>query len=108
MRIPDAYKYPILGAFRAAVVNRGKSAEWAVDPFDLLTKTAVRLVGVVGNSIRSYQNPNKVGKDVGTWSSCYLILESELRDVLNVEKELRIKELEATLAELRKGARATK
>lgn len=104
-RIPDAYKYPILGAFRAAVEVRRDTASWAMDPFDLLQRTGVRLIGVVGNSVRSYNNPNKVGKDVGIWSSCYLILESSLRDSLNSEKEKRIKELEATLAALREGAR---
>jgi hypothetical protein len=64
-------------------------------------RTGPRLVGVVGNSIRSYNNPNKVGKDVGTWSSCYLIVESSIRDSLNVEKERVIQKLEAELRTLR-------
>lgn len=100
-RIPDAYKYPILGAFRAAVEVQDGTATWSLDPFDLLKRTGVRLVGNVGNVVRNYNNPNKVGKDVGTWSSCYLILESSLRDSLNVEKEKRIQELEAKLEALR-------
>jgi hypothetical protein len=105
-RIPDAYKYPILGAFRAAIETHDGTAGWAMDPFELLKRTGVRLVGVVGNSVRNYNNPNKVGKDVGIWSSCYLILESSLRDSLNNEKEKRIKELEATLEALRGSKRS--
>lgn len=100
-RIPEAYKYPILSAFRAGVDASGKQARWQTEPFELLMRTGPRLVGVVGNSIRSYNNPNRVGKDVGTWSSCYLIVESSIRDSLNVEKERVIQKLEAELRTLR-------
>lgn len=57
---------------------------------------------VVGNTIRSTNNPNKLGKDVGTWSSCYLVVGSALRGTMTLEAEKRIEELQAQLAELRR------
>jgi hypothetical protein len=105
-RMPEAYKYPILSALRAAVKVQGRGAKWSTNPFSLLQATGPQLTTVVGNAIRSTNNPNKVGKDIGTWSSCYLVLESSLRSSMTVEAEKKILELEAQLAALRKQKRA--
>lgn len=96
-----AYKYPILNAMRAAIKLQGRGAKWAVDPFELLRATGPRLINTVGNIVRATNNPNKAGKDVGTWSSCYLVVESALRGTMTEEAERKIQELEAQLAEFR-------
>ena len=98
-RMPEAYKYPILSAMRA-VVNVEKTAQWTVDPVRLLQETGPQLTSVVGNTVRSYQNPNKVGKDVGTWSSCYLVVESALRSTMVQELQAQLAALKRTQANL--------
>lgn len=104
-RMPEAYKYPILSALRAAVKVQGRGARWATDPFGLLAATGPQLTNVVGNTVRATQNPNKVGKDVGTWSSCYLVVESALQSTMTQEAEKKIQELEAQLAALKRQKR---
>jgi hypothetical protein len=101
-RMPDAYKYPILSALRAAVRVDRLEADWSTDPFALLNDTGRQLAAIVGNTIRATNNPNKVGKDVGTWSNCYLVVESALRGTMTQEAERKIHELEAQLAALKK------
>jgi hypothetical protein len=104
-RMPEAYKYPILNALRAAVRLEGRTARWASDPATLLQATGPQLTNIVGNIVRQTNNPNKVGKDVGTWSSCYLVVESALRGSMTQEAERRIQELEGQLAALRANRR---
>jgi hypothetical protein len=105
-RMPEAYKYPILSAFRAAVKMQKSPAEWRVNPFSLLEKTGSQLANVVGSTIRSTNNPNKVGKDASTWSSCYLVVESALQSTMSLEQEKQIQELRAQIAELRRRQHA--
>jgi len=102
-RMPEAYKYPILSALRAAVKVKGSAARWSTNPFSLLQETGPQLAKIVGNTVRTTHNPNKVGKDVGTWSSCYLVVESALRGTMTKEAEKKIQELQAQLAELQRG-----
>ena len=106
-RMPEAYKYPILSALRAGIkVKKGRpSAWWAADMHRLLQETGPQLANVVGAAVRTTNNPNKVGKDVGVWSSCYLVVESALRGAATQEAEKKILELEAQLAELRRSAK---
>ena len=96
-RMPEAYKYPILSAIRAAIDDQGKSARWATDPFDLLNRTGPQLTNIVGNTVRATNNPNKVGKDAGTWSSCYLVVESALQSNMTFEARKKIEALEAQI-----------
>jgi AIPR protein len=105
-RMPEAYKYPILSALRAAIKVQGRGARWLTDPFALVAEKGSQLTTVVGNAIRSTNNPNKVGKDIGTWSSCYLVLESWLKNSLTEEAEKKIQVLEAELAALKRQKRA--
>jgi hypothetical protein len=102
-RIPEAYKYPILSALRAAM-KPGRAASWQMDPVDLLAQAGPQLTAVVGNAVRATNNPNKVGKDVGTWSSCYLVVDSMLRSSITSAAHKKIQELEAQLAMFRKQA----
>jgi hypothetical protein len=104
-RMPEAYKYPILSAVRAAIKVQNRGARWSTDPFQLLQETGPQLTTVVGNTVRATNNPNKVGKDVGTWSSCYLVVESALRGTMTQEAEKKIQELEAQLAALKRQRR---
>ncbi len=104
-RIPEAYKYPILSATRAVIKNRGRGVRWSTNPTELLQQVGPQLTTVVGNIVRATNNPNKVGKDVGTWSSCYLVVESALRGTMTQEAEKRIHELEAQLAALKQSRR---
>lgn len=104
-RMPEAYKYPILSALRAAMKVQGRGAKWATDPFQLLQVTGPQLTSIIGNTVRATNNPNKVGKDVGVWSSCYLVVESALRGTMTLEAEKKIQELEAQLAELQRSRR---
>ena len=101
-RMPEAYKYPILSALRAAVKIQGRGAKWGTDPFSLLNATGPQLTNIVGNSVRATNNPNKVGKDVGIWSSCYLVAESAIRSTATQEAEKRIQELESELEALKR------
>jgi hypothetical protein len=104
-RMPEAYKYPILSAMRAAIRVQGKGAEWAADPFELLNSCGEQLAAIVGNSVRTTNNPNKVGKDVGVWSSCYLVVTNSLQGTITNKAEKKIKELEAQLAVFKRAAR---
>src|ERR1043165_3520854 len=104
-RMPEAYKYPILSALRASVRVQGRGARWSVDPFELLNQTGRQLTTVVGNAVRATNNPNKVGKDIGTWSSCYLQVESALSNTMTQAAEKKIVELERPLAALKRQKR---
>jgi hypothetical protein len=104
-RMPEAYKYPILSALRAGVKAQGRGVKWATDPFQLLADTGTQLTTIVANSVRATNNPNKVGKDVGTWSSCYLVVSNALQGKVADEKERKIEELEAQIAELQSSHR---
>jgi AIPR protein len=101
-RMPEAYKYPILSSLRAALKPQGRSARWATNPFELLERTGPQLTTVVANAVRATNNPNKVGKDVGTWSSCYLVVESAMSTTMTQEAEKKIQELQEQLAALKR------
>jgi hypothetical protein len=105
-RMPEAYKYPILSAVRAVVKTQGRGARWSTEPSVLLNQLGPQLTAIVGNAVRATNNPNKVGKDVGIWSSCYLVVESALRGSMTEVAEKRIQQLEAELEALRRGTRA--
>lgn len=101
-RMPSAYKYPILSALRAGIRVGPKVASWSMDPFEILSQTGMQLTAVVGAAIRSTNNPNKVGKDVGIWSSCYLVVESAMRGTQTQEAEKKIQALEAEIQALKR------
>jgi hypothetical protein len=105
-RMPEAYKYPILSALRAAVKVQGRGARWGTDPFELLNTAGPQLTNVVGNSVRATNNPNKVGKDVGIWSSCYLVVESGIHSTMSQEATKRIQELEEQIEAMKRQKRA--
>lgn len=105
-RMPEAYKYPLLSALRAAIEVKGKHARWLVDPFELLDTTGPQLTAIVGQTVRSTRSPNKVGKDLGTWSSCYLVVESALKGTVSAKQEEKIQQLERELEQLKRTRRS--
>lgn len=85
-RIPDGIVYPLLGAFRFLVREKGEELVWKVDDIkkfydrfgERLVRTALETVRLRGN------NPNATGKDAGYWEQLYnqvKLAYFELRDI---------------------------
>jgi hypothetical protein len=72
--IPAGLKYPILGALRALLVEKGRRYVWGkgVDPFALLRDGLGKdLAQTIGEFALDAQNPSKTGKSLLVWQSCY-------------------------------------
>lgn len=71
---PKGFLYPILGAFRALVVeNKAGMYEWKTDPFAVLDEYGPMLVdGTVELSRALGNNPNAVGKNLSNWRNLYM------------------------------------
>ncbi len=72
--IPDGFTYPILGAFRALLEEKGNRYVWgkAIDPLALFdNELGKRLADTIGNFALETQNPSKIGKTPLVWQSCY-------------------------------------
>ncbi len=76
-RIPSGFIYPILAAFRNLVIVKGDHAEWASDPVKLFQELKLDLAERIGEQALEFRNPNKLGKDMATWRSCYDLVELE-------------------------------
>ena len=73
-RIPNAFIYPILGAFRAFLHDKKGKCEWldGCNPFDHLNDiTGLRMVNALTTQVLSDKNPNKTGKSPSLWINCY-------------------------------------
>lgn len=87
--VPAGFVFPILGAFRALLMEKGDRFIWApgLDPFKLLNNgLGTKLAEILGNNAREDQNPSKTGKSPNLWQSLY----SEAR-MLNLEMQLSAK-----------------
>jgi hypothetical protein len=77
---PSGYLYPIVAAFRSMLVESNGSYTWGkkVDPCRLVREGLANRIfsGPVVNSIRSYRNPNRTGKDPNVWSLAFQIAEN--------------------------------
>lgn len=77
---PNGYIYPIVGAFRSMIHEENGVYVWGkgVDPCKLVRDglAAKIFVGSVVNSINSYHNPNRTGKDANVWALAYQIAEN--------------------------------
>jgi hypothetical protein len=72
--IPAGFKYPILGAFRALLEDRGKKYVWGkgIDPIGFFKeKLGKNLAQTIGEFALEAQNPSKTGKSPLVWQSCY-------------------------------------
>lgn len=72
---PTGFIYPILGAFRALVVEKDGVYSWrdGVDPFKILERVGSDLVLTTVERSRSLgNNPQSTGKDAGHWKTLYM------------------------------------
>ena len=80
--IPAGLKYPILGAFRALLVEKRDRYVWAdnLDPVELFKgELGTDLVQTIGEFALRRKNPSKTGKSPLVWQSCYQCAELATR-----------------------------
>jgi hypothetical protein len=74
-RIPSGFIYPVLASFRNLVGIDTKNGKcycyWKTDPIKFFCDLKYDLASRVGGQAKELRNPNKLGKDVATWQSCY-------------------------------------
>lgn len=72
--VPEGFVYPILGAFRALLEEKGDRYVWGkgVDPFKLIQgQLGEDLADTIGNFALDARNPSKTGKSPLVWQACY-------------------------------------
>lgn len=70
---PNGFVYPILGAFRALVIEKDGLYAWKKDPFAILEKVGPELVESTVSMSRSLgNNPQSTGKDANLWKTLYM------------------------------------
>lgn len=70
-RIPSGFIYPILASFRNLVGIDDDRCIWKGNPIKFFEDLKFDLAKRVGGQAKQLGNPNKLGKDVATWQSCY-------------------------------------
>ena len=77
--VPTGFIYPILGSFRALLVEKNGTYRWAkgMDPFKLFkSELGVKLAKVLGDFALEDKNPSKTGKSPNVWQTCYTQVEN--------------------------------
>lgn len=70
---PNGFIYPILGAFRALVIEKDGVYTWKKNPFAILDKVGPELVESTVSMSRSLgNNPQSTGKDANLWKTLYM------------------------------------
>ena len=73
--IPTGYLYPVFAAFRALLVEEDGHWAWGkgLNPKELITHglAADIFIGSVRDSISTYHNANRTGKDQAAWTTAY-------------------------------------
>ena len=70
---PNGFLYPILGAFRALVVEKNGKYEWLSDPIALLNELGNSLVASTIQMSRDLgNNPNATGKNSNLWQTLFM------------------------------------
>lgn len=70
---PNGFLYPILGAFRALVVEENGLYKWKADPFETLKTCGMDLASAtVDVSRRKGNNPNATGKEPMLWQNLFM------------------------------------
>jgi hypothetical protein len=72
--VPAGFVYPILGAFRALLEEKGARYVWGkgIDPVKLLQgQLGETLADTIGNFALDARNPSKTGKSPLVWQACY-------------------------------------
>ena len=76
---PNGFIYPILGAFRALVVEENGKYKWAKNPFLVLDNIGKDLVETTVERSRTLgNNPQSAGKDSGNWKTLYMSTKFDL------------------------------
>jgi len=74
-RIPSAFIYPLLAAFRNLIRVKDNTTEWKTDPIKFYHEIKNELASRIGEQAREMKNPTKLGKDSATWGRCYDLVE---------------------------------
>lgn len=70
---PKGFLYPIVGAFRALVIEENGMYKWKKNPFLILDKTAFNLVAnTIQTSREKANNPNATGKTATLWQNLFM------------------------------------
>mgnify|MGYP000201196546 CR=1 FL=1 len=70
---PNGFIYPILGAFRALVIEKDGAYIWKKNPFAILDHVGPELVESTVSMSRSLgNNPQSTGKDANLWKTLYM------------------------------------
>ena len=78
---PKALLYPILAAFRANVKKGNGSWKLPIEELISNDDLIVKLVGTVRSHAAEHGNePNKVGKAKSIWQTCYMTVDSHIKD----------------------------
>lgn len=70
-KIPSAFIYPLLAAFRALLDCKGDKCSWVTDPVKFYDSIKVELAERIVDEAIQFRNPTKMGKNKGTWGRCY-------------------------------------
>lgn len=70
-KIPSAFIYPVLGAFRALIACKDDSCHWKDDPIKFFESIKVEVSERIVEQALEFRNPTKMGKDKATWGRCY-------------------------------------
>ena len=82
-RLPSAYIYPMLAAFRAAIKCNNRKCEWKSEPIKLFRDLKDGLISRLADQAWHHKNPDKTAKDATTWRGCYDLVRMEM-----LEREL--------------------
>lgn len=70
---PNGFIYPILGAFRALVIEKNGMYEWLSNPFSILEELGSNLVASTIQMSRDLgNNPNATGKNSNLWQTLFM------------------------------------
>ncbi len=76
--VPAGFVYPILGGFRALLIEKAGRYSWGkgLDPATLLDgDLGLKLADTIGTFALDAQNPSKTGKSPIVWQACYQTVE---------------------------------
>ena len=71
LSIPSGFIYPILAAFRNLVEVKNGKCSWKESPIKFYNQVKLELARRVGEQAKTFRDPNRLGKDLATWNSCY-------------------------------------
>lgn len=76
-RIPSAFIYPTIAAFRNLIRIKDNKCEWREDPIRMYKSLDKDLAVRVADQAKELRNPTKLGRDQAAWGRCYDLVELE-------------------------------